>query len=118
MTVYVTGSLLPDAPTDEVLMLPPKRPKLNYAVGDRCWIAMGAARNEDTGESLLIPARVMAKIVLPHHVCIHYVVELDVPDWQHLEIRDALLMSETEEGPLAYNALCGPRMTQLRDPRN
>jgi hypothetical protein len=66
--------------------------KHKYAVGDRCWIALGLPH--------LVEAKVVANYTLPDHPTIHYILEVVGMDWPHHEIRDALLMSHVPEGPL------------------
>lgn len=68
--------------------------KLKYEVGDSCWIALGAPP--------LWEGRVVASYTTPDHPADFYLIEVLNPDWPTHEVRDALLMAETEDAPLAY----------------
>lgn len=70
--------------------------KLKYEMGDPCWIAIG--------EPPLWEGRVVGAYNTPDHPADFYIIEIMHPDWPTHEIRDALLMSDTEAGPLAYMA--------------
>lgn len=63
--------------------------KLQYEIGEACWIMKGNKRVE---------GRVRQKITLPEHFSEFYLIE-PVDDYLFtLEVRDALLMSETRDG--------------------
>lgn len=68
--------------------------KLKYEVGDACWIAVGGPP--------LMEGRVIANYTTPDHPTEFYIIEVLDPDWPTHEVRDALLMSETADGPLAF----------------
>lgn len=68
--------------------------KLKYEVGDQCWIALGAPP--------LYEGRVVASYHTPDHPAEFYLIEVLDPDWPTHEVRDALLMSDSAEGPLAF----------------
>lgn len=68
--------------------------KLSYEYGDRCWIAIGPPP--------LWEGRVMAAFTTPRHPNKFYIIEVKHPDYPQPEVRDALLMSDTAEGPLLF----------------
>lgn len=69
-------------------------PKLVYAIGDACWIAVGREN--------LAAGKVVGTFKLPHHPVQYYIIELTDSEWPHLEIRDALLMASEAGQPLAF----------------
>ena len=71
--------------------------KLNYNLGDPCFIHVGTA-----GRSSLLPGRVVYWFDLPHLPSRFFVIQLDDPDFLHLEIRDALLMAESKDAITPY----------------
>lgn len=68
--------------------------KTAYSPGDECWIALGPPP--------LWRGIVITSFTAPQLVSEQYIIEIDHPDYPHLEIRDALLMSDTAEGPLPF----------------
>lgn len=70
-------------------------PKMNYEIGDACWIGIHGAKN-------LVPGKVAGAFTLPTHPQKYFIIELTDTDWPHLEIRDALLMASEQGQPLAY----------------
>lgn len=68
--------------------------KLKYEVGDSCWIAVG-------GQPLM-EGRIVGAYTTPDHPTEFYIIEVLDPDWPTHEVRDALLMAETADEPLAF----------------
>lgn len=63
--------------------------KLQYEIGDACWIMKGNQR---------CAGRVVQKLTIPDHFSEFYLIE-PVDDYLFtLEVRDALLMSEARDG--------------------
>ena len=75
--------------------------KTKYEIGDQCWIAIGAPP--------LWEGEVMASFTTPKHTAEFYIINVKHPDYPQMEVRDALLMSETAEGPLPF--MMGPEFT-------
>lgn len=68
--------------------------KLRYEMGDPCWIAIG--------DPPLWEGRVVGAYTTPDHPTEFYIIEIMHPDWPTHEVRDALLMADNPEGPLAF----------------
>ena len=66
-------------------------PKLDYAIGDPCWISLG--------EEKLTRATVVGTFTLHTHPTKFFILEPG-SEYLHLEIRDALLMSPGQDEPL------------------
>ena len=68
-------------------------PKMEYQPGDEAYIAIGE-------ELELVRCTVALQFKTPWHTNFFYVLQVMDDEHQHMEVRDALLMSETAEGPL------------------
>jgi hypothetical protein len=64
--------------------------KLSYELNDPCYIL--------AWDGSPLHGRVVAELTIPNHPAVHYIIEPFDADYPHLEVRDALLMSETLEG--------------------
>lgn len=69
--------------------------KASYDPGDKTWIALH-------GSDKLHPGKVRLTVQFKEHPAVFYIIKLDDPEWPVHEVRDALLMSATAEGPLGY----------------
>lgn len=72
--------------------------KLSYEPGDKCWIALW-------GETGLHAGTVQAGFKTQAFPTYYYIIKLDNPEWPIFETRDALMIAETEDGPLAYELI-------------
>jgi hypothetical protein len=68
-------------------------PKMEYEPGDECWIAV-------RDEPELVRCTVALKFKTPWHPNFFYNCQIMDDDFMHMEVRDALTMSPTAEGPL------------------
>lgn len=64
--------------------------KLRYELNEPCWIT--------TWDGRPLHGRVVAELTVPNHPAIHYIIEPFDADYPNLEVRDALLMSDTMDG--------------------
>lgn len=69
---------------------PATGPKLEYAIGDPCWIHVGG-----TTAGYLTPGKVVFWFDLPDLAMRFYVIRLRDSDYMHLQLRDATLMAES-----------------------
>lgn len=67
--------------------------KLKYEIGDRCWISKSG---------MMLEGRVVSTLRLPDHFSEFYVIEPVDQYMFTLEVRDALLMSETRDGIMPF----------------
>ena len=74
-------------------------PKLKYEIGDRCWIRKSG---------MPLEGQVVYKLRVPGHFAEFYVIEPVDQYMFTLEVRDALLMSETRDGLLPFEQRGAP----------
>lgn len=74
--------------------------KYSYKLGDPCWIKVGG---DGLSEQTLHEGRVVASMTIPNHPTTFYVIELADKEHLHLEIRDALLMSDAADKLPPFN---------------
>lgn len=71
----------------------------NYVIGTHCWIHIG---NEDEDENPVLSEGIIIHILkLPLHTCLFYIIQMVEESYLFLEVRDALLMSPSEDESLA-----------------
>jgi len=77
----------------EVQPRPLAAPKMLYQPGDECWISIEESKP-------LVRCTIVLSFQSPWHPTKHYVCQVMDDEQQTFKVRDALLMSETAEGPL------------------
>lgn len=59
------------------------------------------------------PGRVVAELMIPNHHVPYYIIELDNTYEPHLQIRDALLMSDSPDKALPFSQVAVPNVDLL-----
>jgi hypothetical protein len=75
-------------------------PRLNYALGDPCWIHAG--RTDRKGNPICSAGKVVYWFDLPDLAQRFYIIKLQDPDFLHLMVRDATVMSPTPDGNFPF----------------
>lgn len=78
-------------------------PKLRYEIGERCWIYIG--ERYDSGKPRLTGGVVVASFTVPDDPTTYYIIRVSDPEWNHFEVRDALLMAADERGIIGATVL-------------
>lgn len=67
--------------------------EITFNAGDPCWI-FADRYDDNTGLPLLEEGRVVGVFNMPDYPVQFYIIHINNPEWMHLEVRDALLMSK------------------------